>query len=661
MSEIKVAENLYHVGDSEMHIGLDCNPYLLIEEDEAVLFDPGSVIDYETVYANVCRLIDPSKIKYIVLHHQDPDFCSAVPLLEKKGIKAKVVTAWRTMTLIQYYKIQSEYYLVEEHNYQLILKSGRILKFLSTPYMHFPGAFATYDEVTKSLLSSDVFGAFSYNRTLYADDTYLQKMLTFHEHYMPSNDIVRPVMDMLLEYEIDRILPQHGSIIEGTAMVKRHILALRELECGMLLHVIKQNLMASGGYKMLFNEVYRRYKAVFSSEEVETLFKDMGKFTFNEAGDIVDYSDRGEILWEKIFETVHEVKGARWITVLDPYVKRLCSIYNLTIPTVINTLIDTVQDENSKLKAQNEKLSETIQEVQNRLIKCSVTGLYNEVFLDSLMMRELEKEDWRDIGFLAVMSLDQLVEIKFEYGDVEYKNTLVAFAYHLKEYFGEGSVFRLQSSDFAVYTKIARREEIVELMDDFRTTIELSQAFIKQLTISVGIVFSDEIAIDAVTFEGALSVYKDTALSRLKYAMQNGKNLIWHKETSGVEVVREGKVLLVDSDMTNLNVLKTFLNDNDISVITAQDGNEAAYLAETELPILIISEIMLPKSDGFILREKLLAQSTTKGIDMIYLSYLKDEKTVRRAMALGVTQFIKKPYMLSEIVGIVKKKVKGLM
>ncbi|PKM67293.1 MAG: diguanylate cyclase, partial [Firmicutes bacterium HGW-Firmicutes-18] len=210
MAYLEIRPGIYHIGDPTTQNGLACNPYLLIDQDEAVLFDPGSLLDIDKVLENIKNLISLDRISYIVLHHQDPDFCSAVPLLENQGLQAQIVTSWRAMTLIQYYAIKSPFYVIEEHKMRLQLKSGRTLSFISTPYLHFAGAFTTFDVVTKSLFSSDLFGAFSYNQTLFADEQYIDKMRAFHEHYMPSNSILRPVMDVLSLYEIDIILPQHG-------------------------------------------------------------------------------------------------------------------------------------------------------------------------------------------------------------------------------------------------------------------------------------------------------------------------------------------------------------------------------------------------------------------------------------------------------------------
>ncbi len=210
----EIKEGIFWVGVSSPHDGLNCNPYLLVDGDEAVLFDPGSVLDFEDVYENVTSIVPLEKIKYVVLHHQDPDSCSSVPLFEEKGAKFKIVTHWRTQLLVKYYGIKSDYYIVNENNYKLVLKSGRILTFIHTPYLHFPGVIVTYDTVSRVLFSSDLFGAFSYEWNLYADDAYMEKMKAFHEHYMPSNEILRPVMDVLLGMDISVIAPQHGSVIK---------------------------------------------------------------------------------------------------------------------------------------------------------------------------------------------------------------------------------------------------------------------------------------------------------------------------------------------------------------------------------------------------------------------------------------------------------------
>ena len=92
MSYVEVGDKIYIIGDPIAQEGLNCNPYLLIDEGEGILIDPGSVLDFPIVLENLKQLIDIRKISHVILHHQDPDFCSAVPLLEKEGLNAQVVT-----------------------------------------------------------------------------------------------------------------------------------------------------------------------------------------------------------------------------------------------------------------------------------------------------------------------------------------------------------------------------------------------------------------------------------------------------------------------------------------------------------------------------------------------------------------------------------------
>ncbi len=657
MSYLELRNGIFHIGDPAIQNGLNCNPYLLIDDGEAVLVDPGSPLDFPTVFENIQKLISLDQIKYIVLHHQDPDFCASLPLLEKEGVKAELVTSWRAMTLIQFYGAHFPFYLIEEHQMQLTMKSGRTLKFLSTPYLHFAGAFATYDQATRSLFSSDLFGAFSFNPTLFADEQYLNKMLAFHEHYMPSNTILRPVMDILALYEIEAILPQHGSIIN--ADVPKYIEALKTLECGSLLTPVKKNLMQSGGYTMIFNEIYQRLSSLFTTQDVTDVFNDIDSFTFNENNEIVSYTHEGESVWNSIFQVIKVKKGVLWLSVLEPFVQTLCGIYDLKLPEVFENTYDEIISENKKLVEINQVLDQTIKSANQRLVRCKITGLYNETFFRSLLAEEFETEDWRDLGDLVCIRIDDFSDYKTQYGDQEERTVLNNMAYLIKEEFGSNSVFRMDFSDFGLYLKKLDRQELIEKVDRFRAKISKSDFFIGELTISAGIAFSTEIDLDAPTHEEAINKFHDLAMVRLRSAELSGKNSVCFEGEQLKNVTSKGKVLVVDPDQTNDLLIDAFLKEEGIEVLTADNGIDAMELALKHRPDVIISEVMINKLDGFGLREQLLGRSATKDLEFIFLSHKKDEESVERAMGLGVTHYLQKPYLLAELLGIVKKYIQG--
>ncbi len=657
MSYLELRNGIYHIGDPTTQNGLNCNPYLLIDGNEAVLFDPGSPLDYATVLENIQKLISLDQIKYIVLHHQDPDFCASVPLLERDGVKAELVTSWRAMTLIQFYGAHLPFYLIEEHQMQLEMASGRTLSFLSTPYLHFAGAFVTYDAATNSLFSSDLFGAFSYNPTLFADEQYLNKMLAFHEHYMPSNAILRPVMDLLELIKIDAILPQHGSIIN--ANVPKYIEALKKLECGSLLTPVKKNLMQSGGYLMVFNQIYDRLISLYPAEDVTQVFNAITALKFNELGEIITYDHDGDTVWNQIFSVIKEKKGVLWLSILEPFVQTLCGIYDLPLPQVFENTYGEIISENKKLQEINLALDQTIKTANDRLVRCQITGMYNEVFFRSLLSEEFENEDWRNLGALVCIRIDDFDDYKTQFGDQEGRTVLNNMAYLLKEEFGSNAAYRMDFADFGLYLKNAQKQVIIEKVDRFRMKISKSDFFMGDLTISAGVAFAEEINLDTVSREAAIDQYLNLALERLRSAELAGRNKVCFEGENEADISATARVLLVDPDQTNVLVLEAFLKEEGIEVISTDNGIDAANLARTLLPDMIISEVMLQKLDGFGLREKVLANSETKDIPFVFLSHKKDEESVERAMQLGVTHYLQKPYLLAEMLGIIRTRIKG--
>lgn len=665
---IQIAKDTYWVGGNGQDGGLHCNPYLLLDGDEAVLIDPGSVLDFEYVLENVCSLIPLEKITYCILHHEDPDFCASVPLFEKKGAKFQIVTHWRTQTLVKYYGITSDYYIVNEHDNKLTLKSGRVLAFIPTPYLHFPGSIATYDTTSKVLFSSDLFGAFSYEWSLYAGEGYIEKMKAFHEHYMPSNDILRPVMEVFLGMDIAMIAPQHGSVIED--QVTDYIKALRDLECGAFLSPLKKDLAKAGGYRTICSSVIKRYCSIFKTEEVLEVIGDMDISLDKETIEISDYNYTGHALWNLLFDTIMARKGIQWLLVIEPLVTRLAKEYDIPVPDIFlaeltraEEIAISLTNENVRLKDINEKLNKSVIAVQEKLIKCPVTGLYNYEFFRNYLKVELKdllaEEAFQD-PVLIIFNIDNISKIKFSYGDLEVDAVLKNVVYLLNSLKDESTVlFKLQGASFACYLPDSSKETAVGFAEKIRNTIAASNKFIEKITVSAGVVSLEELKEKDAPIDEPAEVMLDIAMMRVRLAKNMGQNIVC--QTSSIVNYQEeiGEILVVDTDMISIDVLKTFLENLKYKVVIAKDGEAAMNICENEIPNLIISEVMIPKFDGFQVREKLLMHSQTKNIPFIFVSHLKNNDSVQRAAALGIEHYFKKPYMLSEILGVIRNKVKG--
>ncbi|MFC1481758.1 response regulator [Candidatus Neomarinimicrobiota bacterium] len=666
-SPIEIRPGIYWVGSDEMEGGLHCNPYLIVDKDEAVLLDPGSGLDFEEVYRKVLEVVSLDKIKYIVLHHQDPDLCSSVTLFEEKGLKAEIVTHWRSAVILKFYGIKSPYYLANEKDFALKLGSGRSLQFIPTPYLHFPGAIVTYDEESRILFSSDLFGAFSTSWELYAGEDYLEPMKLFHENYMPGNDVLRPVMESLMGMDISLIAPQHGSIIADNPRV--YIEALRDLECGAYLNPIKKELTKSGGFLGICNQILKRYYSVFGLEEVLEIFSASEIELDDKTHLITDFNSTGQELWNDLFQIVYSKKGLGWISVIESLVSRIVIEYDVEYPSIFESIIfdidkkaQDLSEENKKLKDLNKRLVENLRNTESKLTRCPITDLYNESFFHEYLADEVASILQRgETGSLIHIEIDNMSSILFEFGDKTSQDVLKGLAYLiLQEKSSTQTAFRREGPVFAYYAAGLGHDEGKSLAEKIRNAITSTDIFITPVSVSLGVVSLDEFEnIDKPDRELA-SMIANVASMRSVIARRQGANLVC--STSSLEEYTEqiGKILIVDTDETNIDILRTALEANRFEVITCRDGEEAIQVVHNESPHIIIAEYMVPKLDGLGIRRQLMTTPGGASIPFILLSLQKNEDLIRQAAHLQIEFLIKKPFFLSEIVGIVKTKLISL-
>lgn len=229
---VAVTRDVFWVGRHDPETALHCNAYLLVDEQDVVLIDPGSIPDFHVVMRKVLDVVDASEVTLVVASHQDPDVCGNLAVVEEVlRTDIKVVATPNTIRLIRSLGVRSPFYDVEENGHRLVLNSGRELEFIPTPFLHSPGAMITYDAKTRTAFTSDLFGGLSKSWELFAGAGFLEAMTAFHQLYMPSNALLAPCMTGLSERNFERICPQHGSILEGP-QVAQAIEHLKALRCG---------------------------------------------------------------------------------------------------------------------------------------------------------------------------------------------------------------------------------------------------------------------------------------------------------------------------------------------------------------------------------------------------------------------------------------------
>ncbi len=232
---IEIRPGVWWLGWPDYDAGFSNNPYLILEGEEAILIDPGSRLEehWSWVRKKIESVIPIEKITTVIVHHQDPDLCAAIPLIEEiVGVdNFDIITSERTALFIPYYGVRTQVTAITDGDRLEIGENGRYLQFITTPYLHFPGAFVTYDSKEKILFSSDIFAGFSVNWSLFADEYYVEAIKTFSQPYFPAKRHVLNFLNKIANLEIDLICPQHGSIIPKEK-IPAAIETLRNLEVG---------------------------------------------------------------------------------------------------------------------------------------------------------------------------------------------------------------------------------------------------------------------------------------------------------------------------------------------------------------------------------------------------------------------------------------------
>jgi len=107
---------------------------------------------------------------------------------------------------------------------------------------------------------------------------------------------------------------------------------------------------------------------------------------------------------------------------------------------------------------------------------------------------------------------------------------------------------------------------------------------------------------------------------------------------------QQGYVLIVEDVPDILKLLHATMTFKGYRVVTAHNGQEALEAVRRERPALVITDIMMPKLDGFGLVHRLRINPETREIPVIFLTatYVALEDKAF-ALNIGVTRFIEKP------------------
>ena len=192
--------------------GTTYNAYLVEGSRKTALLD---TVDPPMVDTLMAQLEDVPKIDFIVSHHAEQDHSGSIVPVLKKFPEAKVVSTPKAKDmLIDLLRIPESAFMTVADG-EIVSLGDKTLKFIHTPWVHWPETMVTYLEEDRILFSCDFFGSHIATADLFVTDkgrVYEAAKRYFAEIMMPFRNVIEKNMEKLKPLDIRIIAPSHGQI-----------------------------------------------------------------------------------------------------------------------------------------------------------------------------------------------------------------------------------------------------------------------------------------------------------------------------------------------------------------------------------------------------------------------------------------------------------------
>jgi len=145
-----------------------------------------------------------------------------------------------------------------------------------------------------------------------------------------------------------------------------------------------------------------------------------------------------------------------------------------------------------------------------------------------------------------------------------------------------------------------------------------------------------------------------------------------HGTSSGVKIIYKGEldaianndrlkqiVMVVDDSITMRRVASKLLQRYNYNVVTAKDGVDALAQLEDVKPDVMLLDVEMPRMDGFELATHMQNEDLYSKIPIIMITSRTGEKHRDRALEIGVTKYMGKPYQEEELIGNIQRAIAG--
>ncbi len=192
--------------------GTSYNSYLIKGSQKTALLDTVDPSMASVLFQHLQEL-GIETIDYIIAHHGEQDHSGSIPDVLQRYPMAKVITNPKCKGFLMDLLQVPENQIIEVQDGETLSLGDRTLKFIYTPFVHWPETMVSYLVEEKILFSCDFFGSHMATTDLYVTDegrSHEAAKRYYAEIMMPFHTNIEKNLQKLQSYDIEIIAPSHG-------------------------------------------------------------------------------------------------------------------------------------------------------------------------------------------------------------------------------------------------------------------------------------------------------------------------------------------------------------------------------------------------------------------------------------------------------------------
>jgi len=228
MKKILVSNKVYYVGVNDrkkslfennwpLPNGVSYNSYVIADKKCALIdtLEFGSKDDY---LEEVGEIIQGRQLDYLIVNHMEPDHSSMIGWIQKMYPNVKIVANSKAFKMLQSYYGVGQDHIHEVKDGDTLDLGYHKLKFVMTPWVHWPETMMTYDTTDSILFSCDAFGSFgTLDGGIFDDEInfgfYEDEMRRYYSNIVGKySHMVQKAFAKLEGVKINFICPSHGPV-----------------------------------------------------------------------------------------------------------------------------------------------------------------------------------------------------------------------------------------------------------------------------------------------------------------------------------------------------------------------------------------------------------------------------------------------------------------